>query len=91
MGTLAKKLKELRGELSLYEVGKITGINRGDLKRFEDGSLLPKPDSLAKLAEYYEVPYEELYFEYLEEIYPTPAERHLIIQWAEKIKSSTSS
>lgn len=90
MGTLGTKLKELRGDLSLYEVGKATGIDRSDIKKYEESKVLPKPSNLKKLAEYYEVPYENLFFPYLSEVYTDSEDRQLIIKWAETIKGSSS-
>lgn len=84
MPLLAERLKELRGELSIYEVGKGTGINRGHIQRYESGELLPPIPKLKQIAEFYEVPYSELWFLYFEDLHNTPEEQTLILAWAKK-------
>jgi len=57
---LGQKLKELRGNLSLYEVEKDVGITRISIQRYESGERVPEDRNLEILAEYYQVPFELL-------------------------------
>lgn len=83
MSQLAKKLRQLRGNLSLHEVGKGSGVASADLGRYESGHYYPTKSSLKKLAEYYEIPYEDLRLLYYEDIYADDGEeRDVIIKWA---------
>lgn len=82
MGILGDRLRELRGDRSLYQVGKATGIDRSHIKQFEEGSSLPTPHKLEALSNYYDVSYEELKFLYFDEVYTDPKERALVIKWA---------
>lgn len=67
MSDLGKLLKKLRGNHSLREASKITGISHNYLSIVERGldprsgaPVSPTPDTLKKLAEAYHYPYEEL-------------------------------
>lgn len=84
MPNLGKRLKELRGSLSFYEVGKAMGMTHGNLSKYEQGDVLPSRATIRKLADYYEVPYQELFELYLEDTYPTVEERAYIRQWIQK-------
>lgn len=83
MTPLGKRLRELRGEFSLYEVGKAAEVDRKDIKNYEEGKYLPKLGNLRKLGEYYEA-YPDLFFLYLEALFPDEQERELIHQWANR-------
>ena len=83
MPSLGIRLRELRGDLSLYEIEQSTGIPRSNIKRYEEG-VLPKLETLKQLADYYEVSYESLFVLHLEDLYPGEIERSLIIQWAKQ-------
>lgn len=80
MTQLGVRIRELRGSLSLYEVGKGSGVATADLSRYEQGKYLPSITNLKKLAEYFEVPYEELRFLYYEDFFKD-GERKVITQW----------
>jgi HTH-type transcriptional regulator, competence development regulator len=55
-----KQLREIRG-CSLRKVEVATGISNAYLSQLERGSAArPSPDKLARLASFYEVPYEQL-------------------------------
>ena len=60
--SLAMKLRVLRAErqLSLREASEETGVDKVSLSRFERGLTHPQDRTLAKIAEGYEVPVEEL-------------------------------
>lgn len=84
MGRLQERLKELRGTLSYFDVEKGTGINRGQLRQYEIGELQPTPMMLRKLAEYYDISYEELRFLWLEDFFSEPEERAIVLKWAKQ-------
>ena len=55
-----KQLREIRG-CSLRQVEKATGVSNAYLSQLERGDAArPSPDKLARLAEFYDVPYEKL-------------------------------
>jgi transcriptional regulator with XRE-family HTH domain len=55
-----KQLREIRG-YSLRQVEKATGVSNAYLSQLERGDAAkPSPDKLARLAKFYEVPYEQL-------------------------------
>jgi transcriptional regulator with XRE-family HTH domain len=64
------KLRELRGERSLYEVAKAMGIERGQLKRYEDGRIPEHQKTVILLSEFYGTPYFELQALCFEAQYP---------------------
>ena len=80
--SLSQRLQELRGNLSLYEIEKGTGIHRKDISRYESGKYQPTRPTLKKLAEYFGVSYEELLFLYFDEQYPESEEQEVIYKWA---------
>lgn len=57
---LAETLRKLRGDKSLLYVEKGTGISRVQIMRFEKGRRLPKVTPLKKLAEFFQVPFQDL-------------------------------
>jgi transcriptional regulator with XRE-family HTH domain len=56
------KLKQIRTEkkLSLFGLGKLTGLSKSYLNEIEKGKKYPKPDKIALLSEHLEVPYDHL-------------------------------
>jgi len=67
MSELGKVLRELRGNRSLRNISKIAGISHNYLRNLEIGidprtksPINPSPETLKKLAEAYNYPYEEL-------------------------------
>lgn len=82
MSRLGERLKELRGNDTLYEVSKCTGVPRGDLSAYEKGEHLPSAKTLSKLADYYEVPYAELRKLYYDAYFNDPIEREIVLAWA---------
>ena len=83
---LASRLRELRGETTLYEVEKKTGVSRINLSRYEKGQHLPTEAVLKKLAKYYDVPYEVLRVLYYEDFYSTNLEeRSIVLKWAREL------
>ncbi|MEB3288209.1 MAG: helix-turn-helix transcriptional regulator [Vampirovibrionales bacterium] len=85
MPSLGNRLKELRGTFSFYEIGKAIGMTHGNLSKYEQGKVLPSRSTLKKLADYFEVSYQELFQLYLEDTYTDQAERQYIKEWANKI------
>jgi transcriptional regulator with XRE-family HTH domain len=84
---LGKKLRELRAEQSLYEVGKAAGVSRGNLKSYEDGLHLPTEEVLKRLAMYFACPYKELRVYYYADYYARfPEERSIVLEWANRIR-----
>lgn len=49
---VGERLKRVRGKLTLDEFGKIIGISRSMVSKYENGDAWPKPDILGKIAEY---------------------------------------
>lgn len=84
MSHLGAKLKELRGNLSFYEVGKACGIAPVDVSRYEEGKHLPTAKRLKALAEYYEIPYSDLRILYYEDFFSEPEERSIVIEWVKR-------
>jgi transcriptional regulator with XRE-family HTH domain len=82
MTRIGDKLKELRGNLSLYDVEKGTGITRIRISEYEKGKYLPTIPTLRKMADFLEVPWKELCFLYLEDLYSDPEHRELVLEWA---------
>lgn len=82
MSRLGQYLKDQRGELSLYEVGKATGIARIDLSRYEKGELLPTSEKLKKLSGFYEISYKTLRILYYEDFFSDKEEREIVLEWA---------
>lgn len=54
-----KELREARG-LSLYEVEKAIGVNRGNISRLERGLLNPQASTIDLFLAYYKVKYEDV-------------------------------
>jgi transcriptional regulator with XRE-family HTH domain len=83
---LAKKLQELRGALTQYEVERQTGIRRSALNSYEKGKHLPTSKTLEKLAAFYQIPYRELRIPYYYDYYgANPSEYEIILAWAKMI------
>jgi|GEM_PF-2033181 len=79
---LASKLVELRGEKTLYQLAKESGIARSILFRFETGERIPTNDYLEKLSVAYKVNITELKTLCFEDLYPEgSADRELLFQW----------
>lgn len=84
---LGSRLRELRGEESLYKVGKQAGVPRNNLLRYEEGHHLPTEAVLHKLAQYYDVPYAELRVLYYDDWLQRqqPEEKAIVIEWARSL------
>ena len=85
MPLLGTRLKELRVDLSFYEIGKAIGMTHGNLGKYEQGEVLPSRNTLRKLANYFEVSYQELFLLYLEDTYIDEDERQYVKEWVSKI------
>ena len=84
---LGKKLKELRGSKPLNQVSLESGIDRGQLRRYEEGRI-PEDSLIEKLAKYYQVPYDELKALSFESIYPPGSkQRKAIFKWVHQAKA----
>jgi transcriptional regulator with XRE-family HTH domain len=82
MHLLGTRLRELRGELSLHEVGKGSNVAAADIRKYETGQYYPTKPTLKKLCDYFEVPYGELRFLYYEDIYRLDSEElETITSW----------
>ncbi len=85
MSSLGNFLKELRGEeLSLKDVEKGAGISSGLIWDYERGEKIPGTDNLLKLAEYYEVPYEEIRAKYYVDTLADERERVAVMKALEE-------
>lgn len=88
---LATRLRELRGERSLYKVEEGSGIPRSMLKRYESGENLPEDSTLEKLSTFYGVDYSELKTLYFEDFFPEDSvNRAILFQWVDKAKAELS-
>lgn len=84
VNALGNRLKELRGARSLNAVSQECGIDRGQLRRYEEGRI-PDDDLIEKLAGYYQVSYEELKGLSFENLYPEGSrQRHALLQWVQQ-------
>lgn len=85
MPYLGDKLKALRGDLTLYELERQTGVQRTVLNSYERGKHLPTPKSLEKLAAFYKIPYKELRLLYYRDYYTAnPTEAEIVLEWAKQ-------
>ena len=79
---LARKLRELRGNLPLTQLEKATNIPRSLLYRFEKGTRTPHNIALHKLAEFYKLNFIDLKILHFEDLYPPGSEdRESLITW----------
>lgn len=63
MDKAGKRLRELRGIRTRSGVSRQTGIPYSTLQSYEDGTREPAGSVKEKLAEYYGVPVEEIFFD----------------------------
>ena len=79
---LASKLVELRGEKTLYQLAKESGMARSILFRFETGERIPTNNYLEKLAMAYKADISELKILCFEDLYPEGSvDRELLFKW----------
>jgi transcriptional regulator with XRE-family HTH domain len=79
---LGDRLKELRGDRPLHQIEKASGIDRGQLRRYEAGRI-PQDHLVVRLSEFYQVPYEELKALCFEDLFPKGGkEREALLKWA---------
>lgn len=81
MTLLGDRLKQLRGEATLYEVGQAIGVDRSIISRYERGVIAPQPPLLKKLAEYYEVEYKRLRTLHYQDSIKEPEEQQILLEW----------
>jgi transcriptional regulator with XRE-family HTH domain len=77
MTILGDYLKELRGSLSFGDVQKETGISSSLLHRYERGTVVPSPEKLEILANFYEKSYKDLRLKHYQDIFSDPREREV--------------
>jgi transcriptional regulator with XRE-family HTH domain len=83
---LGKRLQELRGEVSLYEVEKQTGVSRINVSRYEKGVFLPTDTVLKKLADFYQVSYADLRILYYDDFFNKDLmEKEIALRWAKRV------
>lgn len=99
MSALGDLLKELRDKRSLRDVAEKTGISHSYISDIEKGfrrgtntPLNPSPDTLKKLAEVYDYPYEKLlkvagYVEEVEEFDLEKALKNKTLTWGDEVLS----
>ena len=63
MDEAGKRLKQLRGIRTRSGVSRETGIPYSTLQAYEEGQRQPSGSTMKKLADYYEVPVEFIFFE----------------------------
>ena len=61
--TLREKLIHLRGDKTQKEVSEAIGISTSTLGMYETGERIPRDDIKKKIAKYYDVSIEYLFFE----------------------------
>lgn len=59
---IASKLVNLRGEKSREEVSKTIGISISALQMYENGQRIPRDEIKLKLAKYYKVTVDSIFF-----------------------------
>lgn len=59
---IAEKLVSLRGKKSLREVAEANGISISALSMYEAGNRIPRDEIKIRLANYYKVSVEELFY-----------------------------
>lgn len=59
---LKLKLKRVEKDLSQKEIAKELGISREVISKYEIGRSIPKPEVMKKLADYFEMTVDELFF-----------------------------
>lgn len=59
---IGRKLKKLRGEKTLSEVAKGTGLRVSTISNYESGLRIPKDDAKKALARYYQKTVDEIFF-----------------------------
>lgn len=59
---MGKKLKELRGKRSVTSVAKAVGVSHSSISMYEIGERVPRDDVKIKLAKYFGVSVESLFF-----------------------------
>ena len=59
---IGKRLRELRGDKTMEEVCAATGIGRSALNMYELGYRMPRDEAKIKLAAYYGVGVEDIFF-----------------------------
>jgi len=84
MSHLSAKLRELRGDRSLLDIEKGTGITRVQIMRFEKCIRVPNPKNLRQLADFFQTSYSELRQLYYEDLFNDPEERQIVLNWAKR-------
>lgn len=60
--TIGERLRELRGDTPRIVVSEAVGIKVSTLQMYENGERIPRDENKKKLAEYYKVSVEKLFF-----------------------------
>jgi transcriptional regulator with XRE-family HTH domain len=78
---LGQKLRELRGQNTLYSIAEQMGIHRRQLKYYEDGRM-PDDEPLEKIAAFYDIPFEDLKKLAFEAMFPPESrDRNILVDW----------
>ena len=59
---IAKRLRDLRGDKTLQEVADAVGVERQAIYNYENGHRIPRDEVKKRLASYYGVTVEEIFF-----------------------------
>lgn len=59
---ISQRLRNLRGNIPQKDVAKVTNIRQSALSNYENGLRIPNDAAKAKLAKYYNVTIDELFF-----------------------------
>jgi transcriptional regulator with XRE-family HTH domain len=87
MSFLGQRLRELRAGLSLMDIAKEMGMSDVQILNFEKGSQKPRKEILKRLAELYDVSYDELRKLYYSDLFTNdPEEYRIILEWDDEEK-----
>lgn len=62
--TIAEKLIKARGKTSQEDVAKAVGVSRSAIGMYENGERVPRDEVKVKLANYYNLSVQELFFDH---------------------------
>lgn len=76
---MGERIKGVRGQLTLEDFGKIVGISRSMVSKYENGDAWPKPETLGKIIEFGRVSYDWILMGKLSAQEPEPAPKTYIL------------
>jgi transcriptional regulator with XRE-family HTH domain len=84
---LGSRLRQLRADKSLYAIEKESGISRGTLQRYENGTQVPENEALLRLSKFYKIEFLNLKKLWVADLFRqgTP-EREALLLWLKEEK-----